>query len=46
MMNRTIINFCWVNGAPQYQIKKGGVTPTPTEYLKLDVGRLDINKLR
>lgn len=49
MMNRTSLNFSRVNCAPingaQLQAKKGGVTPTPTEYLKLDVGRLDISKL-
>lgn len=46
MMNRTILNFSRIcapiNGA-QIQAKKGAVTPT--EYLVLDVGRLDENKL-
>lgn len=47
-MNRTILNFSRVNCAPingaQYLAKKGAVTPT--EYLMLDVGKLDINTLK
>lgn len=47
MMNRTILNFSRINCAPingaQIQAKQGAVTPT--EYLVLDVGRLDENKL-
>lgn len=47
MMNRTILNFSRINCAPvngaQYLAKKGAVTPT--EYLVLDVGRLDRHKL-
>ena len=48
MINRTILNFSRINCAPvngaQYLAKQGSVTPT--EYLVLDVGRLDIGKLK
>lgn len=47
MTNRTSLNFSRVNCASingtQYLAKKGAVTPT--EYLVLDVGMLDRNKL-
>lgn len=48
MMNRTSLNFSRINCAPingaQLQAKQGAVTPT--EYLVLDVGMLDVAKLK
>lgn len=48
-MNKSSVNFwrvncCPVNGA-QFA-HKGGVIPTPGDYLVLDKGKLDINKLK
>lgn len=47
MMNRTSLNFSRINCAPvngaQILAEQGSVTPTG--YLVLDVGMLDVNKL-